>query len=321
MGQRIVVVIPNREELVRSLGGMVIGTCTRRDKTTTTTTTALTKTAMARKWQQQDEGESSKTLPVALDPDALDCPICVCPFEVDAPIFQCKNGHAACGKCCAAVHGECPSCREPIGDIRCRPLENAIAGVALPCAFAELGCTRRLRHAEWRAHEALFCEYAPCACPYPGCSYAGHLLHDHILVAHGGDDDDDEAPVRFVRETTVTLQRTSAFRVLLHAMDARVFLLLNGGGVPSGRSLSLVCLGARPGGDRVLEHTTVVNAGSGAGAVSLSATGAVPCTRRWAGLGHAPAEGFLFVPDAYWASSGTVSVTVHVRKMVVADKP
>lgn len=43
----------------------------------------------------------------------------------------------------------------------------------------------------------------------------------------------------------VTLHRSTPFRVLLHATDASVFLL-NGGDVPSGRSLSVVCVGPRP---------------------------------------------------------------------------
>jgi len=238
---------------------------------------------------------------------------------------QCKNGHAACEACCARTHRVCPSCAEPIGDIRCRPLENAIAGMLVPCAFAEHGCTWRLRFAEKQVHEALLCQHAPCACPVPGCAYAGLALHGHIQDAHaaagGGDDkDNDNDVVSFAGSAAVTLRRGTPFRVLLHETDARVFLLLNGGGVPSGRSLSVVCVGPRPCGNKSLEYTLQVGGGGepGAlGALALSASGPVPCTRRWAG--HHPTEAFLFVPDAYWGSSGSVSVTVHVRK-VTADK-
>ena len=117
----------------------------------------------------------------------------------------------------------------------------------------------------------------------------------------------------------MTLHRSMLFRVLLHAPDARVFLLLNGGDVPSGRSLALLSVGPRPAADRALEYTMVVRAAGepGPGALSLSASGPVPCTRRWAGPDHLPPEGFLFVPDAYWSSSGSISVTVHVKKRVV----
>ncbi|CAO2174423.1 unnamed protein product [Urochloa humidicola] len=261
--------------------------------------------------------EEPKTLDVTmLASDALECPLCFAPFE--AAIFQCKNGHAACGSCCDRLNGTCPSCRDPIGAIRCRPLEAAIAAMLVPCSFAGAGCEhRRLRYAERRAHEASSCHHAPCACPLPGCAFSGlHLdLHDHIR--HDAHHQDDAAAaaaaaaaVGFVREATVALRRSEAFRVLLHAPDSRVFLLLNGEGVPFGRSLSLLALGPRPAGGGPLEYTIVVRGGGGA-ALSLSASGPVPCARRWAGPEHHPAE-FLFVPDAYWSSSGTVSVTVHV---------
>ncbi|CAO2185433.1 unnamed protein product [Urochloa humidicola] len=254
--------------------------------------------------------EEPKILDVTLlASDVLECPLCFAPFE--AAIFQCKNGHAACGSCCDRLNGTCPSCRNPIGAIRCRPLEAAIAAMLVPCSFTAAGCKhRRLRYAERRAHEATSCHHAPCACPLPGCFFSGlHFdLHDHIRDdAHH---QDAAAAVGFVREATVALHRSEAFRVLLHAPDSRVFLLLNGGGVPSGRSLSLLSLGPRPAGGGPLEYTIVVRGGGG-GALSLSASGPVPCARRWAGPEHHPAE-FLFVPEAYWSSSGTVSVTVHV---------
>ncbi|GJN05967.1 hypothetical protein PR202_ga23646 [Eleusine coracana subsp. coracana] len=64
------------------------------------------------------------------------------------------------------------------------------------------------------------------------------------------------------------------------AAEARVFLLLNGGDVvPTGRALSVVCLGPRPPGNQTLEYKMEVSAA----ALSLSASGPVPCVRRWAG--------------------------------------
>ncbi|CAO2193431.1 unnamed protein product [Urochloa humidicola] len=271
--------------------------------------------AVAEKEQQhQNEAEVPRTLTVTLALAALQCPLCFSPFE--ASIFQCKNGHAACEACCARFHRVCPSCREPIGDIQCRPLEDAIAGMVVPCAFAEHGCAERLRLAERAVHEALFCQRAPSACPLLGCAYAGLDLHDHILDAHSGAGDADGV-ISFAGSAVVALRRSTPFRVLLHETDKRVFLLLNGGDVPSGRSLSVVCVGPRPGGNKSMEYELRV-AGGEHGGLALSASGPVPCTRFWAG--HYPTEGFLFVPDAYWSSSsGCVSVTVHVRKLA-ADK-
>ncbi|GJN05968.1 hypothetical protein PR202_ga23647 [Eleusine coracana subsp. coracana] len=195
---------------------------------------------------QQDEGkEDIKTITAALDPKTLQCPLCSAPF--DGAIFQastCKNGHAACASCCSSTKGTCASCGDPIGDIRCRPLEHAIAAMTLPCAFTTNGYTRRLKFTEKHAHEALLCAHAPCSCPIKSCSYSGMDLHDHIKQAHAG-------VVSFVRSTQVALRRDAPFRVLLDA----VFLLLNGGGaVPTGRALSVVCVGHRPDGNQALEY-------------------------------------------------------------------
>ncbi|TVU22135.1 hypothetical protein EJB05_31817, partial [Eragrostis curvula] len=268
--------------------------------------------------RESEGGEDPKALVVRLEPDMLECPLCFAPFL--ASIFQCKSGHPACESCCARVQNKCPTCHEPIGDIRCRPLEKLIAGMAVPCAFRSKGCKQALKYAEKPTHEAVFCQHAPCACPVPGCAYAGLLLHEHIRGAHSAGAGDDAA-VSFVREATVTLHRSMLFRVLLHPPDSRVFLLLNGGEIKSGRSLSLLCVGPRPAAGQELEYTMVVRAGGEPGALSLSASGTVPCTRRWPGPGQAPADGFLFVPDAYWSSSGSVSVTVHLRKQAAVEKP
>ncbi|RLN33646.1 hypothetical protein C2845_PM03G31030 [Panicum miliaceum] len=132
-----------------------------------------------------------------------------------------------------------------------------LASMLAPCAFAEHGCTRRLRFTEKPVHEALLCQRAPCACPVPGCAFSGLELRDHIQDAHAaasGSDGDDGAVVSFAGSAEVTLRHGTPFRVLLHETDARVFLLLNGG-VSSGRSLSVVCVGPRPGGNRSLEYT------------------------------------------------------------------
>jgi E3 ubiquitin-protein ligase SIAH1 len=88
--------------------------------------------------------------------------------------------------------------------------------------------------------------------------------------------------------------------VLLHGSDACVFLLLNGGDVPSGRSLVLIYVDPRPVKKKVARRRRA-RWGGGRG----------PTT--------SPARGLpLFVPDASWGSSGSVSVIVRVKKMVAA---
>ncbi|CAD6341096.1 unnamed protein product [Miscanthus lutarioriparius] len=227
-------------------------------------------------------------------------------------VGQCKNGHVVCDVCRVHIHGTCPSCREPVGDIRCRALENVIAGMALPCSFRSHGCTQLLKHTERRDHEALLCLHAPFACPLHGCAYSGLLLYDHIHDAHTID-----YVVSFAGSSWwVCLRRSRPFMVLLDSVDRRVFMLLNGGDIRSGQSLSVVCLGQRPAADQLLEYKLEVGGAGQLGVLSLSAC-SVPCVRSWAG--QHPTDGFLFVPDAYWTSFNSVVVNVHVQMSSEVD--
>ncbi|KAG0536807.1 hypothetical protein BDA96_03G094600, partial [Sorghum bicolor] len=248
-----------------------------------------------------------------MDMDAFECPICLSLFE--GSIFQCKNGHAVCDACRVRIHGTCPSCREPVvGDIRCRALENAIAGMVLPCSFSSHGCTQLLKHTERRHHEAFLCQHAPFACPLHGCTYSGLLLYDHIQDAHTLCVDYD---VRFIGSGwQVSLRRSTPFKVLLDPLDRRVFLLLNGRGIRSGRSLSVVCLGPRPPANQLLEYKLEVGGDGEPGALSLSASGSVTCMRSWAG--QHPTDGFLFVPNACWDPMVCVIVNVRVQRSSAA---
>ncbi|KAM3207331.1 hypothetical protein ACQJBY_062508 [Aegilops geniculata] len=99
------------------------------------------------------------------------------------------------------------------------------------------------------------------------------------------------------------------FRVLLHSDGAGVFLLLNGGDVLCGRSLSLICMGPRPTGNADVKYKMDVKRRSDADAPVLWSSGAAPFVRR---LKDFHAKGFLFVPDSYWDSYDSVSVTVHL---------
>jgi E3 ubiquitin-protein ligase SIAH1 len=215
-----------------------------------------------------------------------------------------------CDACRVRIHGTCPSCREPVRDIRCRALENVIAGMALPCSFRRHGCTQLLKQTERRDHEAFLCQHAPFECPFQGCVYSGLLLYDHIQGAHTLCVDYD---VRFIGSGwRVVLHRSTPFEVLLDPVDRRVFLLLNGGDVRSGRSLSVACLGPRPPANQLLEYKLEVGGDGEPGALSLSASGSVACMRSWAG--QHPTDGFLFVPDACWTPLVCVVVNVRVQR-------
>uniref|UniRef100_A0A0E0BWB2 SIAH-type domain-containing protein n=1 Tax=Oryza meridionalis TaxID=40149 RepID=A0A0E0BWB2_9ORYZ len=256
--------------------------------------------------QQQDVEEETTKMTYSIDSDSLECGICFLPFE--DRVYMCKNGHAACGSCCVVMGRECPSCNEPIGDIRCRPLEKVLAAMSAPCKFRASGCTETVGYTERRSHEAS-CPHAPCRCPFDGCTYLGLLLYNHILDEHATDAVVAMGSLRH-RGITVTVHKSKPFHVVLHRGGTRVFLLLNGGDVLSGRSLSLVSVGPPPPANCELRYKIELAAvGPGQGELALSASGTVPCVRQ---LDVFEAKAFLFVPEAYWGSSGTVSVTVHI---------
>ncbi|CAL4957717.1 unnamed protein product [Urochloa decumbens] len=248
-----------------------------------------------------------------MDPDSLsvECAICYMPFE--AEVFMCKNGHAACAKCCVRINRKCWCCGKPIGDMRCRPLENVLAEMNTLCRFSKYGCTEVVKYIDKSRHEEA-CPRAPSGCPFDVCTYRGLLLYKHLLDEHSGA---VTSVANNLRDTTrLPFDKSAPFRVLVleRAPDTgegegSVLLLLNGGGVLSGRSLSLVCLaGPRPEGnsDGELRYKMEVR-GSEPGVLSLEGT--APRVRELEGF---EAKMFLFVPDASWAPTDRVSVSIRI---------
>lgn len=169
--------------------------------------------------------------------------------------------------------------------------------------FCKYGCAEVIKYVEKQRHEES-CPRVPYGCPVAGCSYRGMqmLLYWHVL-----DDHEDAAnSVAYRQATMVTLRKSKPFHVLVQARLGSVFLLLNGGGVLAGRSLSLACLGPRPDGNVETNYKMEVH-GSEPGALSLAGT--APCIRELEGF---EAKKFLFVPDADWGPSGIVSVNIRI---------
>lgn len=220
------------------------------------------------------------------DVDTLHCDICSMPF--DCEVYPCKNGHAACGDCCVRLHRKCPSCNESIGDIRCRAMEKILAGMTRPCKFKKHGCKQVLK----------------CTGPIPAPSTAAPTSAGTSAATcwtrHGPFFYTD-----FSGHVIVTLDKSTRFCVLLHPDRPSMFLLLNGGDVPTGRSLSVVRICRRPA-----PRYTIAMKGSQPGSLWLTASGILPFMRRLEG--YKPQE-FLFVPDACWGSSQTVTVDVTVN--------
>lgn len=243
--------------------------------------------------------------PYTVEAEKIRCDICFQPFGDQ--IFMCKNGHPACASCCLTMNRKC-YCTEPIGDIRCRPLETILEAMTRPCSFKAHGCREIVSYAGMRGHEAA-CRFAPHHCPFDGCTYYGLRLYNHIQVDHADDPDEAAVIVRCNQRSTITLQKKMPFRVLLHRDQASMFLLVNGGDVLAGRSLSLASMGPRPTGNAEVKYKLEVKKRNDPEALVLSSSGAAPFVRR---LEDFRAKGFLFVPNSYWDSSDSVSVTVHL---------
>jgi E3 ubiquitin-protein ligase SIAH1 len=149
------------------------------------------------------------------------------------------------------MNQKCPSCNEPIGASRCRAMEKILAGMTRPCKNSKHGCREVVKFTEMRAHEEEACPYAPYSCPFNGCTYHGvllydHILHDHILEGHATKVK-AASDMGMLRGTRVTLKKGSPFHLLLHHDGKSLFMLLNGGDVLMGSSLSMIRVYPRPG--------------------------------------------------------------------------
>lgn len=179
-------------------------------------------------------------------------------------------------------------------------MEKILAGMTRPCKFKKHGCKHILSFSEIRTHEEETCRYAPYPCPFDGCAYTVTRLRDHMLECGHG--------------PFFELDSLGPLCVLLYPDgDESVFLLLNGGDVPTGRSLSVVRLYPRPdeeygAGAVPQQYTMLVEGDVPAGSLSLT-FGTVQFVRCL--KGHKRRE-FLFLPDARWGSSRTVTVNVTV---------
>ncbi|XP_023220835.1 E3 ubiquitin-protein ligase sina-like [Centruroides sculpturatus] len=114
----------------------------------------------------------------------LTCPVCY--NLLQAPAFQCKNGHLVCSGCRQRIT-HCPSCREPMGDIRSLIVDQLTATLRFPCANKNYGCPELLLE-RFREEHQRNCPYRPVSCPCSdqGCSWEGDLssLSSHFTRSH-----------------------------------------------------------------------------------------------------------------------------------------
>jgi hypothetical protein len=82
-----------------------------------------------------------EAIPFSEIKEMVECPVCM-NVPDSPPIYQCGNGHILC-KACKAQLTHCPTCRQPLGNLRSLVAEKLIEKIPVRCTFAEHGCDVR----------------------------------------------------------------------------------------------------------------------------------------------------------------------------------
>ncbi|KAH7658538.1 hypothetical protein IHE45_17G094700 [Dioscorea alata] len=238
---------------------------------------------------------------VRIDTDALDCPIC---YEaLFHPIYQCKNGHVVCSRCCVTTSHKCPVCPELIG-IRCLALERVIESVKMQCVNAKYGCNATLAYSHREAHQKT-CNYAACNCPDSSCSFQGSTgsLSQHVRTNHKK----SAVEFRYGCHFPIAVNRLETPFLVLIGSDDRLFLLLNKNDTTGGNALSMICICSS-----AEDHNFVYELSVGDDTMNLKLKSSAEVTNEWKGV-H-PAKVFLFVPKDFFAFSHKIIVNVSIQK-------
>ncbi|RID66022.1 hypothetical protein BRARA_D01188 [Brassica rapa] len=153
------------------------------------------------------DGAKKRSL-MLLNSDLLDCPICYEPLTV--PIFQVFVIMDT--SCCPKLSNKCPACASPIGDKRCRAMENVLESIFTPCPNAKMGCTKNVSYGKESTHLKQ-CSFSLCSCPVVNCRYAGSYknLSDHYCLTHP----DSECSDCFICGLSFTVQTNISDKILV----------------------------------------------------------------------------------------------------------
>ncbi|KAF9602507.1 hypothetical protein IFM89_029806 [Coptis chinensis] len=183
--------------------------------------------------------ESSGVKVTLMDPDVLDCSICM--EHLSPPVFQCENGHIACSKCCTKLRNKCPSCSWPIGYNRCLAIEKVIESIKISCAYQSYGCGETVSFVQKHKHEET-CIYAPCRCPISDCDFRGSLkqMSIHFSAKHSSSGRRFQYNLPF----SVSFGKLESYCVFQGEEDGRLFVLNNQIEL-IGSAITVTCLGPR----------------------------------------------------------------------------
>ncbi|KAL8472682.1 hypothetical protein ACS0TY_029774 [Phlomoides rotata] len=253
--------------------------------------------------EEQNRGPSGPLSMTLADPDLLDCPICFEPLS--SPVYQCENGHTACGSCCTTIlKNKCSNCCLPIGTIRCRAIEKVVVSVRVTCQYMPYGCAEMFSYSKKVAHEKA-CNYVPLSCPCIGCDFVGisKCLYDHFPWKH------KDFSRQFYFNTQVFIGVSSTDNhVILREGRKGVLFILNRCNETIGSCFNVVCL-APPASEN--RYSYELTASENRYSVNVK-TSVVEMMPKW--TAQPPAKMSLIVPSNFISTTQVISLGVIIRK-------
>ncbi|KAI6670585.1 hypothetical protein NL676_005470 [Syzygium grande] len=143
------------------------------------------------------------------------------------------------------ISNRCPSCSMPIGYDRCRPIEKVLESVRMACQNAKFGCNQKFG-CHMRNDPEKTCQFAPCSCPFPSCSYVGSFrkLVQHLRSKHGA----SPTYFRFNSNTSLSINVKTDVRLLKEEREDVLFVLKNET-IDLGSKIKVSCIGPLPKAD------------------------------------------------------------------------
>lgn len=130
----------------------------------------------------------------------LECPVCL--DYMMPPIFVvCSSGHSVCSMCKEELDQECPTCRQPVVNIRNIVMEKVAKRVKYPCVNKKWGCYETFNIDAIIDHESE-CFYSNRQCPWSAvshtCAWKGDTkdLKRHLTDSHADETEEVQDGVR-----------------------------------------------------------------------------------------------------------------------------
>ena len=145
--------------------------------------------------------------------ERVECQVCLL-LPQSGPVPMCPNGHFICTSCKGRRRQEgkddCPTCKEPLGEIKSLLAKTVIENVKHECDLE--GCKKMIDHSEIKNHKKM-CEFRLVRCPGENCEVmlAFNLAMEHI---RGCKDNRSVMEVERINGNCVLIQEISKTEIL-----------------------------------------------------------------------------------------------------------